>query len=208
MADMQTADRRSGNQPQRGSPRRIFIRIDLTPMVDLGFLLITFFMLTTILSKPQVMPVAMPDKTPVQEPPVVSPQKVLTLLLGADDKVYWYEDPHQARLDSTSYHADGLRRVILDKKERVTSLFGQQERPDPRHPGRSKSVSPMVVIIKAMPGARYKNVVDVLDEMHICQIAHYVMLDISEPEKAFVQDPAAGLNFSVAQQMAAAYQRR
>ena len=208
MADMQTADRRTGTQPQRGSPRRLSIRVDLTPMVDLGFLLITFFMLTTILSKPQVMPVAMPDKTPLREPPVVSPEKVLTLLLGGDDKVFWYEDPSHARLDSVGYGADGLRRVVLDKKERVTRRFGEQERPDPRHPGRSKSVSPMVVIIKAAPGARYKNMVDVLDEMHICQVAHYVILDISEAEKAFVGNPAAGLQFTEAQQLAAAYKQR
>lgn len=202
MADMQIPGRRAGQSPQRTSTR-----VDLTPMVDLGFLLITFFMLTTLLSKPQVMPVVWPDKTPVDDPPALSHRQVLTLLLGAGDKVYWYQGITDARLDSTGYDANGLRRVLLEQKAAADRIFGLKTRPVPGEPGKTKTVSSFAVLIKATPEARYKNVVDVFDEMKICGIDHYVMLDISPQETAFIRNPAGGLVFSEAEQVAAAYRR-
>ena len=208
MAEMNASDRRNGRHPRRGSPRHASIRIDLTPMVDLAFLLITFFMLSTMLAKPQIMPMVMPDnKTLVKDPPALSRRQVLTLLLGAGDKVYWYEDPSNARLDSTNFQPDGLRRVILQKKSEVRALLGDKARPDPRAPGGTRMVSELNILIKPSPGARYKNVVDVFDEMKICGIEHYMMLDISPQEQTFIQNPAAGLHFDVAEQMAAAYRK-
>lgn len=176
-------------------------------MVDLGFLLITFFMLTTILSKPQVMPVVWPDKGPVDDPPELGNRQVLTLLLGANDKVYWYEGITNARLDSTNYDATGLRRVLLEKKTAVDHAFGLRTRSVPGTDGKTKPVSSLAVLIKATPDARYKNVVDVFDEMKICGIDHYVMLDISPQETAFIRNPAGGLVFTEAQQVAAAYRK-
>lgn len=176
-------------------------------MVDLGFLLITFFMLTTLLSKPQVMPVVWPDKGPVDDPPALGHRQVLTLLLGANDKVYWYEGITNARLDSTNYDATGLRRVLLEKKTAVDHAFGLRTRSVPGTDGKTKSVSTLAVLIKATPNARYKNVVDVFDEMKICGIDHYVMLDISPQETAFIRNPAGGLVFTEAQQVAAAYRK-
>lgn len=207
MADLQSSASRSAHTPRRGAPRRISTRVDLTPMVDLGFLLITFFMLTTVLSKPQVMPVVMPDKTPIEDPPAITDRQVLTLILGAQDKVYWYEGITDARLDSTSYDATGLRQVILKKKKAVQELMGEGKRPVPGTPGQTKPVSKLAILIKATPEARYKNVVDVFDEMKICGIDHYVMLDISPQEMAFIRNPAAGLIFSEAEQIAAAYRK-
>ncbi|NUO03231.1 MAG: biopolymer transporter ExbD [Saprospiraceae bacterium] len=205
MADTTITNRQTGSKPKRGSPRRIPIRIDLTPMVDLGFLLITFFMLTTMLAQPQVMPMVMPDKTPVNDPPVVSANQAITLLLGAKDKVYWYEDPANARLDSTTFESDGLRQVLLDKKARVRNRYGDKIRPDIYKPGTMKTTSKLTVLIKATPEARYKNVVDVFDEMKICEIAHYVMLDISPQELQFIRNPMEGLQFDESQQTTAAY---
>lgn len=202
MADLQSSAPRSAH-----TPRRISTRVDLTPMVDLGFLLITFFMLTTVLSKPQVMPVVMPDKTPIEDPPELTHRQVLTLILGAGDKVYWYEGITDARLDSTTYDASGLRQVILKKKKAVQELMGEGKRPAPGSPGQTRPVSKLAILIKATPEARYKNVVDVFDEMKICGIDHYVMLDISPQEMAFIRNPAAGLIFSEAEQVAAAYRK-
>ena len=207
MADMQITGRRAGESPRRGSPLRNSTRVDLTPMVDLGFLLITFFMLTTMLSKPQVMPVVWPDKAPVDDPPELGHRQVLTLLLGANDKVFWYEGITDARLDSTTYDADGIRRVLLEKKAAVDRAFGLKTRAVSGIPGKTKSVSTFAVLIKATPEARYKNVVDVFDEMKICGVDHYVMMDISPQETAFIRNPAAGLLFTEAEQVAAAYRR-
>ena len=170
---------------------RMTPRIDLTAMVDLAFLLITFFMLTTSLSKPCIMPIIMPE-TETDEPVPTKNSQVLTLLLGKD-KVYYYEGLTDARLDSTDFSAKGLRSIILDKQARVDAEFGRMEREDPKHPGEVKSYSKLNILIKSTREARYKNLVDTFDEMKICGVATYMLLDISPQEEAFIRYPAAGL---------------
>src|SRR5215218_7236204 len=106
MADLPMSRQSSG----RRITGKVSTRVDLTPMVDLGFLLITFFMLTTVLSKPQILAMVMPDDTHDAGDPIPE-SKTLTLILGADDKVFWYEGITSPVLDSTDYAAEGLRRV-------------------------------------------------------------------------------------------------
>jgi biopolymer transport protein ExbD len=208
MAEMQTAD--SGARKKGGGKvrsKKLSTRVDLTPMVDLAFLLITFFMLTTTLAKPTIMPVVMPEKDVEQEDlQATKESQVLTLILGADDKIYYYEGITDAKLDSTDYSAEGLRKVILDKKVRVNKQWGDMERDDPKNPGQKKFISKLNVIIKPTADARYKNVVDAFDEMKITNVALYVLLDISDQEREFIKNPAGGLNFSVEEQAAATTQ--
>jgi biopolymer transport protein ExbD len=182
-------------------------RIDFTPMVDLGFLLITFFMLTTTLAKPQILALVMPDKDIKKEDiEPVKESKVLTLLLGANDKVYWYEGITDAKLDSTDYSAEGVRDVILKKMDKVKEQFGMEDYKKKNKEGVEEDLkgSYVNVIIKPMKEARYKNLVDALDEMAICKVRYYVILDVSPLEEAFVKNPAAGLKFSVDEQVDAA----
>jgi len=204
MAEMQTAE--GGGKKKGGKVRtkKMSTRVDLTPMVDLGFLLITFFMLTTTLAKPQIMPVVMPEKD-VEEKDLQATKEsqVLTLLLGGDDKVYYYEGITDAKLDSTDYSAEGLRKVILDKKDRVKEQWGDSEKDDPKNPGQKKTYSKLNVIIKPTKDAVYKNVVDAFDEMKITNIALYVLLDVSVQEEEFIKNPAGGLKFSLDEQAAA-----
>lgn len=207
MAEMQTAD--SGARKKGGKVRskKMSTRVDLTPMVDLGFLLITFFMLTTTLAKPQIMPVVMPEKDVKQEDlQATKESQVLTLMLGANDKVYYYEGITDAKLDSTDYSAEGLRKVILDKKERVKQQWGETEKDDPKNPGQKKMISKLNVIIKPTKESRYKNIVDAFDEMKITNVSLYVLLDISAQEEAFIKNPAGGLDFSIKEQAAASTQ--
>lgn len=181
-------------------------RIDFTPMVDLGFLLITFFMLTTTLAKPQVMALVMPEKDIKKEDiEPVKESKVLTLLLGANDKVYWYEGITDAKLDSTDYSAEGLRKVILNKMEKVKGQFGLEDYEDfkTKEPRKGSFIN---VIIKPTAESRYKNLVDALDEMAICKVRYYVILDVSDLEKEFIKNPAGGLKFNVEEQIQAATQ--
>ncbi|MCB0533184.1 MAG: biopolymer transporter ExbD [Lewinellaceae bacterium] len=204
MAEMQTAD--SGARKKGGKVRskKLSTRVDLTPMVDLAFLLITFFMLTTTLAKPTIMPVVMPEKDVDEEDlQATKESQVLTLILGADDKIYYYEGITDAKLDSTDYSAEGLRQVILDKKDRVKQQWGDMERDDPKNPGQKKFISKLNVIIKPTEEARYKNIVDAFDEMKITNVALYVLLDISDQEKAFIKNPAGGLQFTIEEQAAA-----
>ena len=172
-------------------------------MVDLGFLLITFFMLTTTLSKPQIMALVMPDKdVKIDDLEPVKEGKVLTLILGADDKVYWYEGITDAKLDSTDYSAEGLRKVILNKMDKVQGVYGQNTYNDIKTKEEKKG-SFINVIIKPTKDSRYKNLVDALDEMSITKVRYYVILDVSELELAFIKKPAAGLNFTPEEQVEA-----
>ncbi len=187
--------------------KKMSTRIDFTPMVDLGFLLITFFMLTTTLAKPQILALVMPDKDIKKEDiEPVKESKVLTLLLGANDKVYWYEGITDAKLDSTDYSAEGVRDVILKKMDKVKEQFGMEDYKKKNKEGVEEDLkgSYVNVIIKPMKEARYKNLVDALDEMAICKVRYYVILDVSPLEETFVKNPAAGLKFSVDEQVDAA----
>lgn len=181
-------------------------RIDFTPMVDLGFLLITFFMLTTTLAKPNIMALVMPEKDIKKEDvEPVKESKVLKLLRGANDKVYWYEGITDAKLDSTDYSAEGLRQVILNKMEKVKGQFGMEDYEDfkTKEPRKGSFIN---VIIKPTKDSRYKNLVDALDEMAITKVRYYVILDISKLEEEFIKNPAAGLKFNAEQQVEAATQ--
>jgi biopolymer transport protein ExbD len=188
--------------------KKMSTRIDFTPMVDLGFLLITFFMLTTTLAKPNILALVMPEKDIKKEDvEPVKESKVLTLLLGANDKVYWYEGITDAKLDSTDYAAEGLRSVILNKMDRVKEQFGLQTYKRKNKEGVEEEFndgSYINVIIKPMKDARYKNLVDALDEMAICKVRYYVILDVSKLEEQFVKNPAGGLKFNVEEQVDAA----
>ena len=198
MAEVQTS---AGQPPGKIRSKKMSTRIDFTPMVDLGFLLITFFMLTTTLAKPQVMALVMPDKSPT-DPPELAESKMLTLLLGAKDKIYWYEGINNVRLDSTDYGADGLRQVILDKINRVQEKWGHENYAD-RKTQTLKKGSYLNVLIKPTDASRFQNLVDALDEMAICRVRYYMILDISRQEEDFIKDPPKGLVFSAVQQQQA-----
>lgn len=106
---------------------------------------------------------------------------MLTLLLGANDKVYWYEGITDAKLDSTDYSAEGVRDVILKKMDKVKEQFGLDDYKKKNKEGVEEDLkgSFINVIIKPMKDARYKNLVDALDEMAICKVRYYVILDVS-----------------------------
>jgi biopolymer transport protein ExbD len=187
--------------------KKMSTRIDFTPMVDLGFLLITFFMLTTTLAKPQILALVMPDKDVDKEDiEPVKESKVLTLLLGPNDKVYWYEGITDAKLDSTDYSAEGIRKVILDKMDKVNKQFGMDEYKKKNKEGVEEDLkgSYINVIIKPTKESRYKNLVDALDEMAITKVRYYVILDVSKLEEDFIKNPAGGLKFNAEEQLDAA----
>jgi len=203
MAEMQVADSGGGKKGGKVRAKKMSTRIDFTPMVDLGFLLITFFMLTTTLAKPQIMALVMPekdiDKTDLEP---VKESKVLTLMLGKDDKVYWYEGITDAKLDSTDFSAEGLRKVILNKMDKVEQQFGLEDYKKKNKEGVEEDLkgSFVNVIIKPTKESTYKNLVDALDEMAITKVRYYVILDVSKVEEEFIKNPAAGLKFSSEEQ--------
>jgi len=157
-----------GKKGKKKGRKKMSTRIDLTPMVDLGFLLVTFFMLTTTFSKPQTMEINMPVKpkgeVKEEEQNALKASKAFNILIGGDNKVFWYRGlPNEPvePITASNYTADGLRKVLL---------------------ARNASIPEMVVLIKPTDDANYKNVVDVLDEMNISNIKRYALVDISPQE--------------------------
>ncbi len=142
-------------------------RVDLTPMVDLGFLLITFFVFTTTMNKPTVMKVDMPfDKTTENNP--VCNSCALTVLLCNDDVIKYYDgDFSTAQFQSTSYA--GIRDVICRKKEFVKRVRGTTDE--------------FVLIIKPTVESSFKNFVDITDEVTINQVKRYYLDEVSSVEQ-------------------------
>jgi biopolymer transport protein ExbD len=150
-------------------------KVDLTPMVDLGFLLITFFVFTTTMSTPTAMRLLLPkDTDKPEEQNKAKESGALTLLLGKDRNVYYYEgilSPDGANFKSTNF--GGLRKVILDKKK-------------------STNAEDLVIVIKPDNDSQMRDVVDALDEMTINGIKRYAMVDIADAEVSLIKATEGG----------------
>ncbi|RAW00113.1 ExbD/TolR family protein [Pseudochryseolinea flava] len=146
--------------------KRTSLKIDMTPMVDLAFLLLTFFILTTTLNKPLAMDLNMPEEPDEKHPaPPVPGKRVLTLILGKQDKIFYYAGIKDPKIEETNYSAGGLRKLLLKKKQEVHNL---------------------VVLIKPSEQSRYQNLVDMLDEISITGIKHYYVTPITAVDKDLI----------------------
>ena len=196
----------SGKKRGKGKQKKMTVRVDFTPMVDMNMLLITFFMLCTTLSKPQTMEISMPsnDKDITeQQKSMVKASQAITLLLGADNKLYYYEGEPNYRdytsLKETTYGANGLRAVLLQKNaaavNQVRALKQQKLDLEITDDEYKKKISEIksgkdtpTVIIKATDDASYMNLIDALDEMQICNIGKYVITDIVEADEFLIKN--------------------
>ena len=196
----------SGGKNGKSKQKKFAVRVDFTPMVDMNMLLITFFMLCTTLSKPQTMEISMPsnDKSITeQQKGMVKASQAITLLLGADNKLYYYEgEPNYkdyTSLKETSYTPDGIRSILLQKNvaavNKVRALKLQKLDLKISEEEYRKQVSEIksgkdtpTVIIKATDDASYKNLIDALDEMQICNIGKYVITDIAEADEFLMKN--------------------
>ena len=144
--------------PRARRPLHKEVSIDMNPMVDLAFLLLTFFMLTTTFSKPQAMELVMPAKPKadevVEEKPIKA-SRVVTLLIGPDDRLFWYRGVEDVQVNETGYGKDGLRDLLF-------RLDGE--------------IEDLVLLIKPMRECVYENMVDMLDELQITGMQRYAMV--------------------------------
>ncbi len=149
--------------------KKLNTRVDLTPMVDLGFLLITFFIFTTTMSTPTVMKLFLPkDTEKPEEQNKAKESGALTIMLGKDRNVFYYEGilaDNGSNFKSTDFK--GIRDVILNKKKNT----------DPKD---------LVIVIKPSKDSKFRDVVDALDEMTINDVKRYALVDISEPEMQLI----------------------
>jgi biopolymer transport protein ExbD len=181
MAELDTSGGGHKKGPGVKKGKKLSTRVDLTPMVDLGFLLITFFIFTTTMSQPTAFKLFLPDDKVIPEDQNKAKESgVLTIMMGADNHIYYYEGqlkPDGSNFLSASYNGENsIRDVILKKKAEVRSRSRDAENPE----------KDFVVVIKPSVDCNYQNVVDILDEMAINVVKKYALVDISEGEAQLV----------------------
>ncbi len=214
MAEIIQEEKSKGGKrkPKKGVPH-----IDMTPMVDLMCLLITFFMLTTAFSKAKVMDIVLPEKLndPTQKPPVIAASRTKNIILGPNNKIYWYPGnvkPEDAANNifppvfETDFSPTGIRQLLLDWNKTLARRIAEFQ--DEVVSGKiaisqdsvkgaiaalknSDDTGP-IVLIKAYKKANYGDFVNILDEMNICGIAKNMFVDIAWFEEKMVET-AAGI---------------
>ncbi|HEU0065166.1 MAG TPA: biopolymer transporter ExbD [Flavisolibacter sp.] len=185
MASVDVSGGDSGHKKGPGvkKAKKLSTRVDMTPMVDLGFLLITFFIFTTTMSTPSTMKLVMPkDDKDKKDQTEIKESDALTILMGKGNQVYYYMG--QLKSDGsnfTSSNYSDIRKVISDKKKDVMvqgkSLGYPADTLD----------KDFVIVIKPNKEATYKNIVDMLDEMTINAVHRFAMVDITEDENKLVK---------------------
>ena len=172
MAEVDTSGGGHKKGPGVKKGKKMSTRVDLTPMVDLGFLLITFFVFTTTMSQATAMSMNEPKDDPDQQLKVKN-SGAMTILLGKADQVYYYfgelvAETASQQFKSTNYK--DIRQVILDKKKATPK-------------------DDLMYIIKADKESTFKNAIDILDEMTINTVppGHYAEVDMSDTEAKLIE---------------------
>lgn len=173
MAEMDVS---SGGSHKKGpgvkKSKKLSTRVDLTPMVDLGFLLITFFVFTTTMSQSTAMNMNEPKDDKDKEMKVKN-SGAMTILLGKGNQVYYYYgqlDPDKISEEFKSTTFKGIRKLILDKKN-------------------STPIDDLMYIIKSDKESTFKNAIDILDEMTISAVppGHYAEVDMLPVEQMLIK---------------------
>lgn len=197
-----------GGEEKKGKPKKQTLRVDFTPMVDMNMLLITFFMFCTTLSKPQVMDIVMPAKDVIKPEDKIADtkaSKAITVILGEDNKVYYYTGLPNYQ-DYTSLHETtfapqkGIRDVLLERnrvavekmrelrKEKQSNKKMTEEEFKERASKIKGDSESQVVVIKPTSEATYKNLVDMLDEMQICSVGKFAVVDMAEGDQYLLEN--------------------
>ncbi|HEY8781996.1 MAG TPA: biopolymer transporter ExbD [Mucilaginibacter sp.] len=175
MAELDTS---SGGGKHKGGKirsKKASTRVDLTAMVDLAFLLITFFMYTTTLNKPKAMDLTMPDNSVKTSQLPIAASRSMTILLGSHNKLEWYMgEAGKSAPTVDNYGKDGIRKALIENAQKVAAT----------HNGDEKL---MEVLIKPSDKSTYENLVATLDEMNITNVQIRAIVKITPPEVADLQ---------------------
>lgn len=145
--------------------KKMSTKIDMTPMVDLAFLLLTFFILTTTFNKPKTMEVTMPDKVDKPEDQTkINENDILNLVLAENDKIYWWIGLNPP-VETTNYSKDGVRKVLMEH---------------------NKANPKIMILIKPKDESKYENMVDILDEMDITATKRFAIVDFTDDDKTII----------------------
>ncbi len=211
MADIEAGGGGGHKKGHKKGRAKKSVRVDFTPLVDLGFLLITFFMLTTSMTRPKTMEIQKPKPDPKlkeEDKNKLKASQAMTIFLTKDNKIVYYFglfDPTKPLApEVTDYSVDGIRKILKkankDRNPRADSIeiYKVQARnnkiPVEEYRANRKRIEDtyagqaLVVLIKADDTSTYKNLVDILDEMSITNIRSYAIVDITPSEVNLVKD--------------------
>jgi len=171
MAELNNTQKQTGKKRRRSIRNSEMPKVDLTAMVDLAFLLITFFMLTTSLNTPNSLAVAMPDKTgPISQPILLSEDRTINLLLGKNNEITYYKGTEANPKESPrkiAYGKFGLRELLMKSKADIFKTTSGQD---------------MIVLVKPSDESVTKNLVEVLDEIQKAEIKRFMITKLTKVE--------------------------
>lgn len=203
MAELQQKD--SGGK-QKGKQKKVHLRVDFTPMVDMNMLLITFFMLATTMSKPQTMQISMPTKDKdlkEDQQTKVKASEAVTIYLGKDDKVYYFMGEQNLTqpnfLKQTDFSPNGLRKILLEKNSAVMSkvedLKLKKKNLQIADSSYQRQLAELksgkgtpTVVIKPLDNSTYNNMVNALDEMLIANVGKYAITPVEGADKTMLKN--------------------
>jgi len=171
------------NQPHQKNQRTVCnkksTRVDLTPMVDLGFILITFFVFTAAINESKAMNLLLPNDDNPKIEDEICESCAITFILSKNNVVHYYEGLEKnASYKVTDYSSKGIRENIVEKRKQVIKKRGKDE---------------MIIIIKPGKESTFKNLVDVVDECNISVVKRYYIDELNEIEhKKLFQIKATG----------------
>lgn len=202
------AESGGGNDKGKKHGKKGSARIDMTPMVDLGFLLLTFFVLTSTFAKPKVMSLTYPAKEDVITTPPPKVKNGITFLIS-DDKVFYYkgqfypagnaEGKPATELIETNFGPEGIRKILKEENtfvlNSITELNGQLKKKEISDSIYKKKVieakskpEALKVLVKTDMKAKTRNFIDVIDELYIAQIGVIAPVDITKSEQALLDE--------------------
>ena len=202
MAEVNTDDGGGGGKHAKKRAKKSSTKIDMTPMVDLAFLLLTFFVLTSTFSKPKTMEINFPAK-PEDEKLNIKVNNAITFLMTKDDGIYYYNGEFYPEgnakgqpattLTKTDFSDKGLHKLLLNRNKPTTEAikkleerFKKREIVDTTYKrlvNREKGMkNALTVLVKADEKAIYKNIIDVIDELNICNVGKYAIVDMGQKE--------------------------
>ena len=207
MAELNTGGGGGGGKHGKKRAKKLSTRVDMTPMVDLAFLLLTFFVLTATFNKPKVMELNFPfDKDlPDEKPSEV--RNGLTIIAAGNDKLYYYSGSlgKAEKLEKTDYTANGLRKLLVERNrdvvEQIRELGLKAQKTNMadttfrREMVKIQSIpDALVVLIKNDDKATYKNIIDIVDELNITKVGRFVVVDDLDPKEKTMLADATKLN--------------
>jgi biopolymer transport protein ExbD len=166
------------NRHARTSCKKRSTTVDLAPLVDLGFIFLTFFVFTAALSQPMAMKLAVPNDKERGITDELCESCVLTLLLGSDNKAWYYEgNAPYSKEQLTNYSANGIRKLIQAKKRKVEQLRGSDQ---------------FVLVIKPSAQSNFKNLIDVVDECSINMVKRYYIDELKTGDREWLSAVPVG----------------